>query len=321
MRHKGQAHWFGSNCPPLAPEIILCFLPFQTRSALIFLLCYLVCTNFPYLPISQSDSSSIFWASLFFLVILSSVTFHPLQSLLYLFPATSLSPSFSFSFAPPPFHRRPPALSRSPSVPLCQLCDEPGADKRWSASLQMAACAAAAWGVEGWAVGGDEWELSRRKMGSVRMITVLLHFQVKMGTHKRKSIVGSMLWSACWAAARHTQASSLLVGFRSVAGGAVSMVRLCESRGWRTIPLVTEGAFPIWHLFCSLEKRASMGHRLHMWKRLRSKCERRHLFRLSRLVTQLHEFVEPYLEQKNISSHNICLGVSHWCAIVPRYVT
>ena len=42
---------------------------------------------------------------------------------------------------------------------------------------------------------GDEEEgcLSDRKMGSVGMITVLLHFQVKMGTHKRKSIVGSML--------------------------------------------------------------------------------------------------------------------------------
>lgn len=70
-------------------------------------------------------------------------------------------------------------------MPLCQLCDEPGADKRWSASLQMAAWTAAAWGVGPWVV-------------MVRgVITVLLHFQVKMGTQKRKSIVGSMLRFAC----------------------------------------------------------------------------------------------------------------------------
>lgn len=39
--------------------------------------------------------------------------------------------------------------------------------------------------------------LSGRKMGSMGMITILLHFQVKVGTRKIKSIVGSEIRAAC----------------------------------------------------------------------------------------------------------------------------
>lgn len=157
MRHKGQAHWFSSKCPPLSPEISLsdcplfCFLPFHTFSLQLFsFICHLICNLYSYLLIWQSYYLSttpclnvIFCRS-------PSVSLHIPLSLLYLFIATSLLPSSSCSS----LSLSPLSFSLSSSVLLCQLCDEPGADKRWSASLQMAAWAAAVWGVWEWVVMG-----------------------------------------------------------------------------------------------------------------------------------------------------------------------
>lgn len=183
-------------------------------------------------------------------------------------------------------------------MPLCQLCDEPGADKRWSASLQMAAWAAAAWGVGLWVV-------------MVRgVITVLLHFQVKMGTHKRKSIVGSMLRFACLSHSLTHTGSLSAVWFLLCCRGCCVCVwwfRFVESPLENTTASGSGNdilAFPSDILL----PRQPGGNCLsgdcrHMWKRQQSKCVQ---CRVKRTCYATAWICWAMSGKRNKTSHNIC---------------
>lgn len=182
-------------------------------------------------------------------------------------------------------------------MPLCQLCDEPGADKRWSASLQMAAWTAAAWGVGPWVV-------------MVRgVITVLLHFQVKMGTHKRKSIVGSMLRFACLSHSLTHTGSLSAVWFLLCCRGCC----VCDGSDlWnlhsRTPPPLVSGndilAFPSDILLPQQPGGNSLsGDCRHMWKRQQSKCVQCRVKRTCYATTWICWAMSG---KGNTTSHNIC---------------
>lgn len=99
------------------------------------------------------------------------------------------------------------AYKHTPCVTVPAVVWARGADKQWSASLQMAVWAAAArvgwwwWGVFVVLV----WE----------EITAFMWFQVKMGTHKRKSVVRGILRYSmtAWAVGRLTRPALCCVTF------------------------------------------------------------------------------------------------------------
>lgn len=184
-------------------------------------------------------------------------------------------------------------------MPLCQLCDEPGADKRWSASLQMAAWTAAAWGVGPWVV-------------MVRgVITVLLHFQVKMGTHKRKSIVGSMLRFACLShSLTHTGSLSAACVCQTAVSPLLPWVlcvwwfRFVESPLENTTASGSGNdilAFPSDILLPRQPGGNSLsGDCRHMWKRQQSKCVQ------CRVKRTCYATTWAMSGKGNTTSHNIC---------------
>lgn len=144
----------------------------------------------------------------------------------------------------------PPLNPRS--VPRCQLCVEPGADKQWSASLQMAVGASAAWGgcacVWCWC---GEW------------------LQCKWAHTKENQLSAACYGLAAWSGVQNTHTH-----WQHLLCMASAMVLFLWTRLWKW-----RACLPIWHTPSVVAWRKEPQWSLHVRKWQWSECEQCHLFR------------------------------------------